>query len=76
MIVVNSHDSPYGFAISGNGLAFDRHEVARVIREARPQSRFDAWGKEHVAGMIGAATPTSYDNLDIVWDLNLWALPY
>ena len=76
LYVVDTAESPYGFAMAGDGLRFDRDDVIETIREVRPESRFRAYDHAQIKRLVGDTRPASYDNLDIVWDLNFWALPY
>lgn len=76
LFVVDSADAPYGFAMAGDTLGFDRNDIVETVRGQRPDVRFRVYDRPQIVRVIGNTRPSSYDNLDIVWDLNFWALPY
>jgi len=76
LYVVNAKESPYGFAMAGDRLPFDTATIADTIRTARPRAEYQVYDRAQMRELIGDAPAASFDNLGIVWDLNLWALPY
>jgi len=75
LCVLDTNHYPYGFAIAGDRLGFTKSDVAAIVRQRRGV-RAKIYSTDEVRPTIRGVEPASYSNLDIVWDLNLWFLPY
>ncbi len=76
LFVLDTDYYPYGFAMAGNSLDFDKSDIRKAIRDAKPEVELRVYDRDEVLEIIGKTPPTSFDNLDIVWRLNVRFLPY
>jgi spermidine synthase len=74
--IVNSKAAGYGFLMAADTFSFGKQALADTVRRCRGPDGFLVFDKEEAMTVVADTSPASFSNLDIVLDLNLWALPY
>ncbi len=74
LIVTNPQDAPYGFVIAGDNLLFSPLQVADEMLLSRPRGSFLTLGSYEIRKLVADTPPASFDNMSIVWSLNMRAL--
>lgn len=70
LVVVNAEDAPYGFVMAGDRLGFTQAQTRALIRKLKKYADFNVLNVRQVRSIVGNTPPASFDNLDIVWDIN------
>ena len=74
--IVNSHAAGYSFLMATDKFSFSKDKLADTIKLYRFEEGFLVFDKKQARAVVAGTEPASFSNLDIVLDLNLWALPY
>jgi spermidine synthase len=73
-VIINSRLAHNGFLIAGDKLNFRKRDIKKLIKKHMKNDKFRIFTKSKVTRIIKDAKPSSLSNLDIILDLNLWAL--
>ena len=75
--LVTSNAAENSFLYVGDQLPFDGERIRRVVQEARgADERFLVFSRARMLATLAGIEPASLQNLDIVWALSAWSLPY
>ena len=75
--LVTGMSAENSFLYMGDHLPFDGERISQVLKEARgPEERFEVFDRARMTEVLHGHRAASLKNLDIVWALSAWALPY
>lgn len=75
--LVTSFAAENSFLYAGDHLPFDSARIRQVLTEVRgPEERFLVFDRTRMDRVLRGIAPASLRNLDIVWALSAWGLPY